>query len=294
MSKNSEIDPRDFRVRPGHSVKLKRWPTSVKPFYHSDGDYEQRLQKSLKNLQTAQDRLYAEHGYAVLLIFQALDAGGKDSAIKHVMSGVNPQGCQVFSFKQPSATELAHDFLWRTNYCLPERGYIGIFNRSYYEEVLVVRVHPELLQRQGLPPEISRNKDIWKHRYTSIIDLERHLHRNGTRVIKFFLHVSRAEQRKRLLRRLDDPAKNWKIEISDIRERKFWKDYVRAYEECLAATSPDFAPWYVVPGDDKKNARLIISDVIVHALKELKVDSAATSPKRRAELREIRKALAKE
>jgi PPK2 family polyphosphate:nucleotide phosphotransferase len=294
MSKNSKIDPEKFRVRPGHKIKLKNWPTRVKPFYTSEADYQERLDRHRKEMESMQDLFYAHHRYALLLIFQAMDAGGKDSAIEHVMSGVNPQGCQVFSFKHPSTEELSHDFLWRTNCCLPERGHIGIFNRSYYEEVLVVRVHPEFLEGEGLPKEMQHDEDIWKHRYTSIADLEKHLYRNGTRVIKFFLHLSKEEQRKRFLRRIDDPAKNWKFSLDDIQERKFWKQYTSAYEACLGATSFDHAPWYAVPADDKKNARLVISQVIVDTLKSLKMGSPKASPGQRRELRAVRKALIKE
>jgi PPK2 family polyphosphate:nucleotide phosphotransferase len=294
MSKNVKIDPEEFRVPPGRKIKLKQWPTKVKPFYTSEEDYKKRLEQHVKNLRSMQDRFYACNRYALLLIFQATDAAGKDSAIKHVMSGVNPQGCQVFSFKQPSAGELEHDFLWRTTHCLPERGHIGIFNRSYYEEVLVVRVHPELLESEGLPEESSRDKAIWKHRFTSIADLEKHLYRNGTRVIKFYLHLSREEQRQRFLRRIDEPEKNWKFSMADMKERKYWKQYISAYEACLSATSFDHAPWYAIPADDKKNARLIISQVIVDALKGLKMGSLKTTPQRRRELRAIRKLLIKE
>src|SRR4026209_813965 len=194
-----------------------------------------------------QDMLYAQDSYAVLLIFQAMDAAGKDGAIKHVMSGVNPQGCQVFSFKHPSPAELQHDFLWRTTRDLPERGRIGIFNRSYYEEVLIARVHPEILRGEGLPSAGNNEKAVWHERYRSIVHLERHLHANGTRIIKFYLHLSKEEQRKRFLQRIDEPEKNWKFGSADIEERKFWKDYIKAYEECLGATSTRDSPWYVVP-----------------------------------------------
>jgi len=227
----------------------------------------------------------------LLLIFQAMDAAGKDGAIRHVMSGVNPQGCQVFSFKHPSATELEHDFLWRTSQCLPERGRIGIFNRSYYEEVLIVRVHPEILLAQGVPDELIDEKTIWQERYLSILDLESHLHRNGTRIIKFFLHLSEDEQRKRFLERIDDPEKNWKFSLADITERKFWKQYMTAYEECLSATSTKIAPWYVVPADDKENARLIISQIILDTFKTLKMCYPETDESRRQELLSIRKQL---
>ena len=237
---------------------------------------------------------YASDRYAVLLIFQAMDAAGKDGAIRHVMSGVNPQGCQVFSFKHPSATELDHDFLWRTSQCLPERGRIGIFNRSYYEEVLIVRVHPEILRSQGLPDELLDEKTIWQERYRSIVDLENHLYRNGTRIIKFFLHLSEEEQRKRFLDRIDEPEKNWKFSLADIEERKFWNQYMQAYEACLSATSTKTAPWYVVPADDKENARLIISQIILDTFKSLKMSYPKTDMKRRRELLAIRRRLMQE
>ena len=209
------------------------------------------------------------------------------------MSGVNPQGCQVFSFKHPSATELQHDFLWRTTRDLPERGQIGIFNRSYYEEVLIVRVHPEILRSEGSRTRRIDDKAVWHDRYRSIVDLERHLHGNGTRIIKFFLHLSKEEQRKRFLARIDEPEKNWKFSLADIEERKFWKDYMKAYEECLSATSTQDAPWYVVPADDKENARLIVSQIVLDTLEGLKMAYPKTSAKRRQELLAIRKQLAK-
>jgi len=209
------------------------------------------------------------------------------------MSGVNPQGCQVFSFKQPSANELEHDFLWRTTCVLPERGRIGIFNRSYYEEVLVVRVHPEILRGEGLSKELRDEKTVWEERYRSIVDLERHLYRNGTRVVKFFLHLSKDEQRKRFLDRIDEPDKNWKLSLADIHERKYWKDYMQAYEECLDATSTHHAPWYIVPADDKENARLIVSQIVLDTFNSLKMAYPKTTPKRRAELKSIRKLLTK-
>ena len=245
----------------------------------------------MEELSSLQRLHYASNRYAVLLIFQAMDAAGKDGAIRHVMSGVNPQGCQVFSFKHPSATELDHDFLWRTTRSLPERGRIGIFNRSYYEEVLIVRVHPEILRSQGLPDELLDEKTVWQERYRSIVDLENHLHRNGTRIIKFFLHLSKEEQRKRFLERIDEPDKNWKFSLADIEERKFWKHYMKAYEECLSATSTKDAPWYVVPADDKENARLIISEIILDVFNGLKMAYPKPSAKRRRELHLIRKRL---
>ncbi len=288
-----KIHPKDFRVRAGEKIKLKQWPTRVNRFYKSKEQYERLLEEHKAELSDLQGLLYANSRYAVLLLFQAMDAAGKDGAIKHVMSGVNPQGCQVFSFKHPSAEELEHDFLWRTTRCLPERGRIGIFNRSYYEEVLIVRVHPEVLQSEKLPEAALDGKSLWRERYRSIVDLENHLHRNGTRIIKFFLHLSKEEQRKRFLERIDAPEKNWKISLADIEERKLWKDYMKAYEACLSATSTPNVPWYVVPADDKPNARLIISRVILDTLKELRLSYPEPDKARRKELQSIRRLLAK-
>jgi len=287
-----KIDSKDFRVRNGHKVKLKKWPTIIKPYCHSKKEYQELLEKHIEKLSSLQRLHYASHRYALLLIFQAMDAAGKDGSIRHVMSGVNPQGCEVFSFKQPSAEELEHDFLWRSTCRLPERGRIGIFNRSYYEEVLVVRVHPEILRNQGLPEEFRDEKTIWKERYRSIVDLEDHLHRNGTRVVKIFLHLSKNEQRKRFLERIDEPDKNWKFSLADIHERKYWKDYTKAYEDCLHATSTHHAPWYIVPADDKENARLIVSRIVIDAFDELKMAYPKTTGKRQRELKSIRKQLA--
>jgi PPK2 family polyphosphate:nucleotide phosphotransferase len=288
-----KIDSSDFRVPASKKVNLKKWPTLVKPVYKSKKAYAKLLQQHVEELSVQQRLLYASDNYALLLIFQAMDAAGKDGAIAHVMSGVNPQGCQVFSFKHPSATELDHDFLWRTTRSLPERGRIGIFNRSYYEEVLIVRVHPEILRTQGLPDALLDESSIWKERYRSIVDLENHLYRNGTRILKFFLHLSKEEQRKRFLARIDEPDKNWKFSLADIHERKFWNQYMAAYEDCLAATSTDRAPWYVVPADDKENARLIVSRVILDVLNELGLAYPKSTAKRRRELKSIRKQLAK-
>ena len=287
-----KIKSETFRVHEGEKVKLKKWPTKVKSFYNSKEDYKSILETHVQKLSQRQSLLYTYDRYAVLLIFQAMDAAGKDGAIKHVMSGINPQGCQVFSFKHPSAQELEHDFLWRTTRCLPERGRIGIFNRSYYEEVLIVRVHPEILGARLIPKGLLEDKKIWEKRYRSILDLEKHLHRNGTSVVKFFLHLSKEEQRRRFLARIDAPEKNWKIGPADIEERKFWKDYQRAYEACLGATSTDHAPWYVVPADDKENARLIISQIILDTLKDLKMNYAEASEARRKELLSLRRQLA--
>jgi PPK2 family polyphosphate:nucleotide phosphotransferase len=285
------INSKNFRVRHGEKVKLSEWPTRVKPFCKSKKQYQKLLEKHIEDLSSLQRLLYASDLYALLLVFQGMDAGGKDGAIRHVMSGVNPQGCEVFSFKQPSAEELKHDFLWRTTCRLPERGRIGIFNRSYYEEVLVVRVHPEILRGQGLPDELLDEKSIWKERYRSVVDLENHLYRNGTRIIKFFLHLSKGEQRKRFLERIDEPDKNWKFSSADIHERKYWPHYMKAYEDCLTATSARHSPWHVVPADDKEQARLIVSQIVLDALNGLKMDYPKMTPKRRQELKSIRKRL---
>ena len=277
----------------GKKVKLDELPTIGKPVCASKKEYRELLEEHVKQLSSLQHLHYASNRHALLLIFQGMDAAGKDGAIRHVMSGVNPQGCEVSSFKQPSADELEHDFLWRTTRRLPERGRIGIFNRSYYEEVLVVRVHPEILRSQGLSEELRDEKTIWEERYCSIVDLESHLYRNGTRTIKIFLHLSQEEQRKRFLERIDEPDKNWKFSLADIHERKYWKDYMRAFEACLNATSSHRAPWYVVPADDKENARLIVSQIVLDALNELKMANPKTTAKRWRELKSIRKLLTK-
>lgn len=282
---------KDFRVHEGDEVDLKKWPTKIDPVYKSKAQYEKRLAEHVAALSSLQQLHYASNRYSVLLIFQAMDAAGKDGAIRHVMSGVNPQGCQVFSFKHPSPTELQHDFLWRTTRDLPERGKIGIFNRSYYEEVLITRVHPEILHGEGLPNALLDDNRLWHDRYRSIVDLERHLHANGTQIVKIFLHLSKEEQRQRFLARIDEPDKNWKFSLADIQERKFWKDYRKAYEECLAATSTRDSPWYVVPADDKENARLIVSRIVLDTLKSLKMSYPETDDDRRRELQEIRKQL---
>jgi len=286
-----KIDSKSFCVRQGDEVDLRKWPTKVAPFYDSKDQYHQILEEQVAQLSTQQQLLYASNLYSILLIFQAMDAAGKDGAIKHVMSGVNPQGCQVFSFTHPTPAELQHDFLWRTTRNLPERGRIGIFNRSYYEEVLIVRVHPEILRSEGLPNGSIDEKKVWSSRYRSIVDLERHLHGNGTRIIKIFLHLSKEEQRKRFLERIDEPEKNWKFCLADIEERKFWKDYMKAYEKCLSATSQNDAPWHVVPADDKENARLIVSQIVVDTLEGLKMTYPKSDVKRRRELQLLRRQL---
>ena len=285
-----KIQTQDYVIPPETKIRLSEVATSVKPYFESKKEYEAILTKHTNDLSALQSLLYADDRYAVLLIFQAMDAAGKDGAIKHVMSGVNPQGCEVFSFKHPSAEELDHDFLWRTVVRLPQRGRIGIFNRSYYEEVLIVRVHPEILRAERLPDE-ALHGHIWSDRYRSIMDLEHHLHRNGTRIVKFFLHISKDEQRKRFLKRIDQPEKNWKFSQSDLKERELWKDYMKAYEECISATSTHHAPWYVVPADDKKNARLIISQVVVDTLKSLNLSYPKSDKARIKELHSLRQQL---
>jgi PPK2 family polyphosphate:nucleotide phosphotransferase len=288
-----KIDTQTFRVREGDKVHLKKRPTKVHPVYKSKHQYKKLLEDHVARLSVQQQLLYADNRHAILLIFQAMDAAGKDGAIRHVMSGVNPQGCQVFSFKHPSATELEHDFLWRTTRDLPERGKIGIFNRSYYEEVLIVRVHPEILRSEGLPDALHDEKKVWHDRYRSIADLERHLHANGTHIVKFFLHLSKEEQRKRFLARIDEPEKNWKFSAADITERGFWDEYRKAYEDCIGATSTKHSPWYVVPADDKENARLIVSQIVLDTLDDLKMAYPKVSAERRKELLAIRKQLEK-
>jgi PPK2 family polyphosphate:nucleotide phosphotransferase len=282
-----------FRVPPGEKVRLSAWPTLVEPFCKTKEEYQSQLDEDREKLSALQKLHYACSRYALLLILQGMDSAGKDGAIAHVMSGVDPQGCEVSSFKQPSAEELQHDFLWRTTRRLPQRGWIGIFNRSYYEEVLVVRVHPELLRSQGLSDEPPNKKAFWEDRYRSIVDSERHLYCNRTRIVKIFLHLSKEEQRKRFLARLDEPGKNWKFSLADIHERKYWKDYMKAYEACLRATSTQFAPWYVVPADDKRNARLIVSRIVLDALEGLKLEPPRVSAKLGAEFQSFRKVLAK-
>ena len=285
------IKSRDFLVKPNTKVDLQKWPTRVQPAYKSEEQYKDILTAHVKGLAAQQELLYASNSYALLLIFQAMDAAGKDGVIKHVMSGVNPQGCRVTSFKHPSAQELKHDFLWRSELNLPERGQIGIFNRSYYEEVLIVRVHPEILRAEGVPDDAMDEKSIWQDRYRSMLDLESHLHRNGTIVVKFFLHLSKEEQRKRFLDRIDKPEKNWKFSNDDVEERKYWNQYMKAYEKCLRATSTKHAPWYIVPADDKPNEHLIVSRIVLDTVEALKLSYPKVSAARRRELQLMRKKL---
>jgi PPK2 family polyphosphate:nucleotide phosphotransferase len=285
-----KIDSNDFRVREDKNVNLKKWPTEVKPYYDSKKHFKEILRERVGKLSDLQSILYAADSYAVLLIFQAMDAAGKDSAIKHVMSGVNPQGCQVYSFKHPSLQELDHDFLWRTNQCLPERGRIGIFNRSYYEEVLVVRVHPEFLARQRVPPSLV-TKDIWRQRFTAINATEKYLAQEGVVIRKFFLHVSKEEQKQRFLQRLTDPDRNWKFSNADLHERKYWDEYMDAYEDAIRHTATEHAPWYVIPADHKWFTRVIVAGVIVDALSDLKLAFPKVSTDKRKELETVRQGL---
>lgn len=288
-----KIHSKRFLAQEGHKIDLGKLPTTIEPVYKSKEHYRELLETHIAHLSAQQQLLYATNRYSLLLIFQAMDAAGKDGVIKHVMSGINPQGCQVFSFKHPSPAELQHDFLWRTTRDLPERGRIGIFNRSYYEEVLIVRVHREILASEGLPDAPHYAKSIWPDRYRSIRNLEKHLASNGTRIIKVFLHLSKEEQRKRFLARIDEPEKNWKFSLGDIEERQYWNNYMKAYEQCINATTTRDAPWFVVPADDKPNARLIVSRIILDAFETLKMSYPKSTPKRRRELLALRKKLAK-
>ena len=283
-----KIDSNIFRSGSGEKIELNERPTSVKPFGKTEKRYKSVLEKHVKKLGSLQRLLYASKSHALLVIFQGMDASGKDGAIRHVMSGINPQGCQVSSFKAPSAEELQHDFLWRTTLRLPERGQIGIFNRSYYEEVLIVRVHPEMLRNEGIPDELLDEKTVWKERYQSITEFEEHLYRNGTRVVKIFLHLSKDEQAKRFRERIDTPEKNWKFGPADIQERQHWADYQKAYQACLNSTSTEHAPWYIVPADDKQNARLVVSQILLDALGELKNEYPKSTAKRKSELESLR------
>ena len=281
-----------YRVAEGDRFRLKDFdPADTGEFSKEDKPRaKEALERGVEYLADLQDRLYAQDRWSILLIFQAMDAAGKDGAIKHVMSGINPQGCQVFSFKSPSAEELDHDFLWRCQKRLPERGRIGIFNRSYYEETLVVRVHPELLAHQKLPPELV-GKRIWKERFQDIRSFERHLARNGTIVRKFFLNVSKGEQKKRFLERIDQPEKNWKFSAADARERGFWKDYMAAYEDMIRHTATPESPWYIVPADNKWYSRIVVAAAVIEALSSLKLAYPEVGAAKRRELAAAKRAL---
>jgi len=280
-----------FRVEPGSNVRLSERPTLITPLYASSSRYHEMLREHVSLLSELQQVFYADNRYAVLLIFQAMDAAGKDSCIRHVMTGINPQGCRVHSFRHPSIEEYEHDFLWRSNAVLPERGHIGIFNRSYYEEVLIVRVHPEILESEGISGASAPTEEVWQDRYRSINDMERHLRANGTRIVKFFLYLSAEEQRKRFLKRIDRPDKNWKFSMADIEERRFWDEYMHAYECCLSATASDDSPWYIVPADDKKSARLIVSSIILELFRSFDLHFPKADPDRVKELKACRRRL---
>ena len=283
------IEP--FLAREGKKLNLKDHATDFTGDYKEKKDAEKDLQKNIKRLAELQDVLYAQNVYALLIIFQAMDAAGKDSTIEHVMSGINPQGCQVVSFKQPSAEELDHDFLWRCAIATPERGRIGIFNRSHYEEVLVVRVHPQILQAQQLPDEIKNDKNIWKNRFRQIRNFEETLDDNGIHTIKFFLHVSKEEQKKRFLARIDEPDKNWKFSAGDVKELELWSDYMNAYRDAIEATSTEKAPWYIIPADKKWFMRLAVSEIIVKKLESLDLKYPVLPEAHKQELIEAKKML---
>lgn len=282
-----------FHIEPRTKVSLKKFDTAFTGEYSSKQDAKEKLEQSVKKLAAMQDILYASDTYGLLLIFQAMDAAGKDSTIKHVMSGVNPQGCQVFSFKTPSAEEQDHDFLWRYMKALPERGRIGIFNRSYYEDVLIVRVHDAIREKLKLPAS-AMTEDMWKHRFEDINNLERYLTRNGIIVLKFFLHVSKGEQKKRFLKRINTPEKNWKFSLQDVRERQHWDKYMHAYEEVLTHTSTEYAPWYVIPADHKWFTRVAVSEIILSRLESLDLQYPVVSDEHKRELEKARIALESE
>ncbi len=295
MSEDStlELPLKHIMAPPGKHITLREdYDPAFTAGFKGKKEAERKLEENSQKLAEYQDIFYAQDNYALLVIFQAMDAAGKDGAVKHVMSGINPQGCQVFSFKTPSTEELDHDYLWRSMKRLPERGRIGIFNRSYYEEVLVVRVHPEFLNTQKLPP--STRDNIWKKRYDQINGFEKYLVQNGIIVLKFFLNVSKEEQRQRFLKRIDEPEKNWKFSPADVKERAFWDDYQAAYQDCLNQTSTEWAPWFVIPADAKWFTRLAVSEIIIHTLQGLNLRYPEVSEQRRQELLEIRKLLAAE
>ena len=279
-----------YRVESGEHFRLKEFDPADTADWHSKQHGEKALQQSIARTAELQSKLYAQDNWAVLLIFQAMDAAGKDGAIGHVMSGVNPQGCQVYSFKVPTQTELQHDFLWRTTGSLPERGHIGIFNRSYYEEVLVVRVHQGILKNQRIPQQLI-SKGIWEQRYKDVNAFEKYLTRNGIVVVKFFLHLSKQEQKKRFLERLEDSAKNWKFSMADVKERGYWKDYMAAYEEMIQNTATENAPWYVVPADNKWFTRLVVASAIIETLKKLDLQFPDVDEEKKKELRKVRESL---
>lgn len=283
-----------FLVREGTKLDLKKHPTDFTGDYTDKREAVKDLEKNVERLRELQDVLYAQDIYSLLLIFQAMDAAGKDGAIEHVMSGVNPQGCHVVSFKQPSSEELDHDFLWRCQKNLPERGKIGIFNRSHYEEVLIVRVHPQILQSQSLPPEVKSDKNVWNKRFKHIRDWEGHLAENGTHVIKFFLNVSKEEQKQRFLSRIEETEKNWKFSMGDVKERAHWDDYMSVYKEAIESTSTKNSPWYIIPADKKWFTRLAVSEVIVGKLESMDLHYPVVTEEHRHELEQARKMLSDE
>lgn len=285
------MDTNRFLIPEGTKVDLKKHPTDFTGDYTDKKEAEKDLEKNVQRLRALQDVLYAQDAQALLIVIQAMDAAGKDGVIEHVMSGVNPQGCQVVSFKQPSDEELSHDYLWRCAKNAPERGKIGIFNRSHYEEVLVVRVHPQILQSQDLPDEIKSDKNIWQKRFEQIRNFESHLAGNGTRILKFFLNVSREEQKQRFLSRIAEEEKNWKFSMGDVKERGFWDDYMQAYTEAMENTSTASSPWYIIPADKKWFTRLAVSEVIVKELESMKLNYPVVTDERRAELAEARSML---
>jgi PPK2 family polyphosphate:nucleotide phosphotransferase len=283
-----------FRVRENQKLNFKTLKTDATGDYRGKEEAKADLEKNIERLAELQDVLYAQNVHALLIIFQAMDAAGKDGAIKHVMSGLNPQGVQVYSFKQPSTEELDHDFLWRCSKSAPERGRIGIFNRSYYEEVLVVRVHPEILENQALPKEVKNDKNIWKKRFAQIRNYEDYLSDNGVHVVKFFLNVSREEQKNRFLSRIDEAEKNWKFSAADARERAFWDDYMKAYKEAIQATSTEKSPWYVIPADKKWFTRVAVSEIVIEKLESLKLHYPAVTEEHRQDLQKARELLENE
>ncbi|HEY2050707.1 MAG TPA: PPK2 family polyphosphate kinase [Caulobacteraceae bacterium] len=290
MDASITIKTKRYRAEAGEAIDLSKWATRDEPVCGKSAELNALLAEHVKATAELQGRLYATNRFAVLMVLQGMDAAGKDGAIKHVMSGVNPQGCRVTSFKQPSAEELKHDFLWRAATAVPPRGTIGLFNRSHYEEVLVVRVHQELLRTEGRDPD-EKPKNVWADRYRSIRDFEAHLHRSDVRVVKIFLHLSKEEQRKRFLARIDEPAKNWKLSTADIDERQYWDKYVNAYTHCIEETTTKDCPWYIVPADDKQSARLIVSQILLDTLEDLDLKWPRSTPQHEAELREVRKRL---
>ena len=286
-----KIKPKDYLAPPGGPVDLQRWPTHDAGADLSDADIAALIASHARRMDQVQKRLYASDRYALLVVLQGMDAAGKDGVVRHVMSGINPQGCEVTSFKQPSTEELRHDFLWRASRALPARGMIGIFNRSYYEDVLIVRVHPELLAAEGVDPK-KADSAFWRARYKSIRNFEAYLRRSRVRIVKIFLHISLEEQRRRFLSRIDDPDKNWKLSPADISERRHWDDYQRAYEAMIEATGAPHSPWYIVPADHKPSARLIVSTILLKALEGLKVDYPEATPEHRRGLIAVREQLA--